>query len=537
MNLINDPWIPVVREDGSKDIIAPWQIAEADNPVIEIAAPRPDFQGALYQFLIGLLQTSFAPEDEDEWLERWEGVPDSDSVKIAFARFSEAFELINAGGPKFLQDSNLQEQVLLKKGEPVSRLLIGAPGKNTEESNKDLFIKRQHDAVFCQSCAATALFTLQTNGPQGGSGHMTGIRGGGPLTTILLPVAESSALWQKLWVNVLFKEGKGWDKVDSCSEKIFPWLDFPALSKKKLSPTFPESVSPLHGYWGMPRRILLQVATNTDSSCALCGNKNGEKISHFITDTYGINYEGPWLHPLTPYRFDRKQQSLPLSIKGKEGGLGYQHWLGLNFQDKGNGCRAAEVIAHFQIRACDFPELSKTGFRLWCFGYDMDGFKALCWYEHQLPVIKMQEPYREVFIDLVTDLIESAKEVVRLLRKQIKAAWDIKDEKKLKVIDASFWEATEPPFYELLQILALQPESTSSMPPAVARQWVDKLRNTAANLFDYWVLEGEPENMDMKRIIRARRSLDDGLYKSKALKRIVTIADMATAPDYQEEVG
>jgi CRISPR system Cascade subunit CasA len=68
MNLITDQWMPVIRQNGQADTIAPWQIAEADNPVVEINAPRPDFQGALYQLLIGLLQTCFAPEDEDKWL-------------------------------------------------------------------------------------------------------------------------------------------------------------------------------------------------------------------------------------------------------------------------------------------------------------------------------------------------------------------------------------------------------------------------------------------------------------------------------------
>ena len=68
MNLIDDDWIPVKRADGSKVLIAPWQIAETENPIVDIAAPRPDFQGALYQFLIGLLQTTFAPQDIDDWL-------------------------------------------------------------------------------------------------------------------------------------------------------------------------------------------------------------------------------------------------------------------------------------------------------------------------------------------------------------------------------------------------------------------------------------------------------------------------------------
>ncbi len=56
MNLLESQWIPVRRESG-ESYIAPWQLTEPDDSVLELAAPRPDFNGALLQFLIGLLQT------------------------------------------------------------------------------------------------------------------------------------------------------------------------------------------------------------------------------------------------------------------------------------------------------------------------------------------------------------------------------------------------------------------------------------------------------------------------------------------------
>src|SRR5690554_2205200 len=104
MNLINDAWIAIIRADGQRQRIAPWQVAELENPVVELMTPRPDFQGALYQFLIGLLQTAFAPEDEDEWLKYWQSPPDNEKLKSIFAKFSGAFELINPDGVAFLQD-------------------------------------------------------------------------------------------------------------------------------------------------------------------------------------------------------------------------------------------------------------------------------------------------------------------------------------------------------------------------------------------------------------------------------------------------
>ena len=67
MNLITEPWIPVIRQDGPGKIM-PWQIVETENPVIEINAPRPDFQGALYQFMIGLSYICLTTEGKDEWV-------------------------------------------------------------------------------------------------------------------------------------------------------------------------------------------------------------------------------------------------------------------------------------------------------------------------------------------------------------------------------------------------------------------------------------------------------------------------------------
>ena len=69
MNLIHDAWIPIRRKHGEETRIAPWEVTTrySDDPVVALAAPRPDFNGALIQFLIGLLQTTCAP------VHRWPG--------------------------------------------------------------------------------------------------------------------------------------------------------------------------------------------------------------------------------------------------------------------------------------------------------------------------------------------------------------------------------------------------------------------------------------------------------------------------------
>ena len=148
MNLINDRWIPVIRQNNEKDVITPWQIDETDNPVIDINAPRADFQGALYQFLIGLLQTCFAPEDEDAWLEYWEERPPQEEVKTCFEKAIFAFELDNPNGVAFLQDYDLPDG----ETKQISALLIEAPGGNAIKNNSDHFVKRGQMNQLCSSC-------------------------------------------------------------------------------------------------------------------------------------------------------------------------------------------------------------------------------------------------------------------------------------------------------------------------------------------------------------------------------------------------
>ena len=92
MNLIHDDFLPVRRKSGKKEKIPPWRITESEDPVLSLDAARPDFNGALAQFLIGLLQTAAAPESEEHWIERLENPPAPKILKERFSEYSHAFE-------------------------------------------------------------------------------------------------------------------------------------------------------------------------------------------------------------------------------------------------------------------------------------------------------------------------------------------------------------------------------------------------------------------------------------------------------------
>lgn len=521
MNLIRSAWIPVVRAKSGKGVIAPWQIAEQEDPVMELAAPRPDFQGAMYQFLIGLLQTGFAPGDLDEWLEYWSKPPDAALLQARFEILAAAFEFDKSDGPAFMQDYALPDGE--KKG--IAALLIEAPGGKTVKENLDHFVKRDAVRRICKSCAAMALFTLQTNAPSGGVGHRVGLRGGGPLTTLVLP-SEQMPLWQTLWLNILDCE----DMPEYRQERmagVFPWMGPTRTSEKNGADTTPDDTHLLQVYWGMPRRIRLDFSSaEAKGNCDLCDAHNVTLVEEYRTKNHGVNYVGNWIHPLTPYRFDPKKEKPPLSLKGQQGGLGYRHWVALTLADDDNDGAAAKIVKRYSKERASELKLPRSA-RLWCFGFDMDNMKARCWYDYTFPLFRLTPKQRKNLLQWADELIAAANDASSILRKQVKAAWFRRPEDAkgdMNIVAQDFWQRSEPVFYELLEQLAKVPGGEEFPPPELYARWERKLMSLSLEIFDAWVLEAVNEDMAMKRIIERRDGLKRLTYGCKSMKTIKTRA-------------
>jgi CRISPR system Cascade subunit CasA len=512
MNLIKDAWIPVVRADGSNCMIAPWEIGASDNPVVEIVAPRPDFRGALYQFLIGLIQTTFAPEDDDEWQEKWKETPSSDELKMVFEKVADAFELVNEDGPAFMQDFALPEKA---EEFEIRGLLIDAPGANTLRKNLDHFVKRDSDFGMCNSCLASAIMTLQTNAPSGGQGHRTGLRGGGPLTTLIFPDELNSNLWKMLWLNVLSLDEQFSNKTDKALPEIFPWM-----GETRVSPngeqTFPEDVDKLQLYWGTPRRIRITRKIE-EKACNVCGCTALLWLSYRAIN-FGVNYSSNWEHTLSPYRktVEKDKSTSHIAFKGKQGGLTYSDWLSLTLRDDGKETSALVVSSFIESKIYEIEGMTHP--RLWCFGYDMDNMKARCWYDQTMPILILSsDENRATFIEQVEMLVASANDTSKLLRDAVKSAW-FKRPKDARgdttFILTAFWEETETCFYVTIEKLRDDIEANEST-ASILREWAKIIISSAEKLFDRFALTDTDEIKNMKRIAGAARMLTNILNSPK----------------------
>ncbi|HTH99547.1 MAG TPA: type I-E CRISPR-associated protein Cse1/CasA, partial [Acidisoma sp.] len=209
LNLLTDPWLPARRRDGELCVISPAQITDdlTDNPIVAITWPRADFRVATLEFLTGLLTTAYPPADMGEWAEGWHDPPSPETLAAAFAPFAHAF-VLDGDGPRFLQDF----EFLVAESEPAENLLIEVAG------NSGLLVHPGRITQLGRPAAAIALYTLQSWAPSGGRGNRTGLRGGGPLVTMVVP-RDTDSLWHQIWANV----PEGDPPASADLPQVFPW--------------------------------------------------------------------------------------------------------------------------------------------------------------------------------------------------------------------------------------------------------------------------------------------------------------------------
>ena len=509
MNLIHDAWIPVDRQSGPNQRIAPWQITDTDDPVLGLAAPRPDFNGALLQFYIGLLQTTCAPATETQWEEWFERPPSPQDLKQHFDAVAEAFYL-DGEAPRFLQD-----HTLLREANPAEISIDGL----LLDANETHFNKPGKVNCARENCAALAILALQLNSPEGGRGHYTSLRGGGPLTTLVVIEEDQRSFWRDLWLNVLNAQtfhSLNAENSDKSPHRIFPWLApekfVKAATKRDI---FPVDINGAQIFWSMPRRIYLKDPAPTHH-CDICGEKTTSGYAGYFTRPAGISYSNDpvWRHSLSPrYPTDKTGNNLAFRHP-RAGGLTYDLWPSLVLEGYEQH-EIAEVIRTFLAhrRLKDIFEQV----RVHAFGYHTKKNKAVCWYEATLPMYLLDEAVREQFTSLVNTLVRSSEETAKIAQSQVKQVWfkrpaDAKGDTAF--LTQAFFDHTETAFFSQLHQLKEQLEAGKDGRDSLY-SWHKVLRRTALELFDYWTSRGDFETVNPRRIAEARNRLSGWLNSDK----------------------
>lgn len=495
-------WLPFQRASGVVEWLPPYAITDriGDDPIVSLACPRPDFDAAVTEFLIGLLSVALAPENEDDWAKHWRDPPKPEALRAALRALPDAFAL-DGKGPRVFQDA---DQFSDTKPNPIEALLIDTPGDQTTKFNKDLFVKRDRVSVLGRPAAAMALITMQTFAPAGGQGHRTSLRGGGPLMTLAEPRAllREEPMWRLIWANAETVEqmdardgdhSRAWDAHDK-----FPWLAHTRISNDKAQgrPVYPADAAPAQAYFGLPRRIRLEIEEES-CVCTLTGRSDLARVTGFRMKNYGVQYLS-WVHPLTPYYYDTKSGLLP--VHGQSGGVGWRDWQSLLFDSANTaGGRPAQAVAQFRARRADGL------FRLIAAGYDMDNMKARGWVQAELPAYPNAALQRTA--SFAIGATDAADQVARLVLLAVKSALFQRPKDApgdFSHLRHSLWAGTQFAFFQIIGEIV---DGTAAEGPELRERFRQHLRNTALAIFDRACpLDGVAYG-EMRRPIAARHSL------------------------------
>ena len=459
LNLVDNPWIPVVRSGGA-DVIRPDQIAEPD--VLRLDWPRPDLDLACMEMLVGLVYLACPPEGTAARA----NPPDAPALRAALAPLAPAFNLLGEG-PRFMQDLEpLEEAEKPADINPPDMLFLDGAGDSTIRKNADLMVKRGRYEGLALPLAAMALYTLQDFAPSGGAGNRTSMRGGGPLVTLVAP--RGAGLWETIWANVPEGAPLGGDELEA-----LPWMR-PTITSEKGSgrlrtPMEGNSIEP-ETFFGMPRRLRLI--------------EEGGMVTGVVQRPWGTNYEG-WTHPLSPYYRDNKGQWLPMHPK--LGHFGYRNWRGVLFKTE-NAMRAAVVerwIGENPGARCN----------LIVGGWAMDNMKPVDFVWSEPPLFAL-DPEAETEAER---MVEAAEQAAFALFASVKEGGEESD---ALIAREALFDATEAAFVARVAGLC------AGNPPD-ARGWVGELRGAALTLFDRAVMPNLPDLGESRRVaaVKARGKL------------------------------
>lgn len=514
-DLLAESWLPVRCRNGGRRFIRPAEIAEPAVLVLDWS--RPDLDAGCRELLIGLLAVACRKRvvEGKSWRAWWHEPPSAAELDAAFAPFADAF-VLDGAGPRFMQD--LED--LVAESVPAEGLVIELAGET-----QGFFAKRHDPLVLGRAGAAMALYTLQTFAPAGGRGNKTSLRGGGPMTTLVLPEApgtgEPLSLWHQLWPNVYWdRDDPRWSDPGGERERLFPWLGPTCVSDGGRRITLMD-VHPATCYWGMPRRIRLDFEPNTDKrACDLTGMVDQVIVRSFRSRPNGNDYKDwPKAHPLTPYYRQKPTDAEWLALHPQPGRLGYRDWIGLvvgDSDDEGSVCRAPAAI--LQVAKERLKSLGMRQWRLLASGYDMDNMKARGFVESLMPVRLPPAALDAMELEaLIRQLVGGAREAAFSLTSAVRQAAfgegrnAPKDGGLLRLARDRFWDQSEPQFFAALDGFADMAEADEAAIGDrlldVPRQWRASLRRTALTVFDELVPLDRIEEATIERLVTARSGL------------------------------
>ncbi|MCT8266466.1 type I-E CRISPR-associated protein Cse1/CasA [Afifella sp. JA880] len=514
-NLLTDSFFPVLLRSGYRSWICASELlslsGEDDDFPVEFAWPRADFNIAAHELALGIAQLALDLRDEDVWEDLWAAPLSRPAWEERLRPFVPAFEL-GGDSPRFLQAF----EPLDGAPAPVEALLIDTPGQNGQKKNADLLTHRARFPAFGLRAAAMALYTLQAFAPSGGAGNRTSMRGGGPLSALVVPLAADGApqpLARRLLANLVPMRAPKPERLAAALPWLAPTLVSDKTAGRQVHP-HDGDVEALQVYFGMPRRIRL-VVSEERGRCPLSGEEE-PLVTDFVQKPWGVDYGPTWQHPLTPYR-QQNETSEPFSLKAKSGRLSYRDWVGvaIGAEDQRLARPAEAVRLARGLRRSDLMPEGAAEPRLRVGGWAMNNMEAIAYLFAEEPLhLAPTEAEQKALDDLARRFAEAGSMAASCLRRALKSALFgdgasvALDKGVLDAAGATFIATAEAAFHAGLAGFLADPAQNEE---AATRRFLGALRKAALAEFEERAPVPLDKPEDAGRIVAALSRLQSDL--------------------------
>lgn len=276
MNLLTSKWIPIESDYTTlEDILC-------GKATYKVMSKRDDFEFAMIQLLICIVQSIFLPNNYEE-LEKLRDKPISQKhYRKAIKTYLQWFDINHPTHP-FMQIRDLKRDDPTK----IQKLFAGLPAGTSHtfwDSNNAI-------QQVCAGCAAIALFNQANNAPSFGGGYLNSIRGRAPITCFV----GGNNLRETIWNNIipaikLEKAMPGFQYRNNAPV----WVDLPEKDETVNS----EQIGLLRGLFWQPAHIELK--PGSPGCCDFCDCNASILYSGFKMKRFRYFLNGLWPHPHSP---------------------------------------------------------------------------------------------------------------------------------------------------------------------------------------------------------------------------------------------
>ncbi len=460
-NLIEQPWIPCIKLDGSRVQLGIDQTLKEAHTLREVHAQSPLVTVSILRLLLAILHRAYGPSCEDEWCDMYQSrCWDLEKLERYLSEWADRFDLFHDAYP-FYQVADFPPDKL----SPISRLALELASGN----NDTLFDHSTEEFPDSLSSADTAAYLLATQN-YGLTGRSATVYASlGPLMAGMQVLARGNNLWESLMLNLVPYDGKGlpyepqkndqphWERDEFC------FLDNP-----------PDR--PLSGY-------LEYLTFNSRYVQLIPQLRSGAVVVTAVGVAQGAKMPQGWLHDAFKIFIQTKKNAIvPMSLKTDRA-----LWrdsdaiLGLR-----SGVRQPSNIQ--RLASAEALRTIRLGARLnvEVFGVANDKSAVEMWRHEKLPLpvqLLQDERCRASLGEALTRSEGNGlvlKEAVDRVNIELLPTHS-KDRKGEPIIDQikvmkSYWSALEIPFYDLL-------DSIGADQDAALRKWESVSRNAALNAF------------------------------------------------------